>query len=67
MPHPFEGIFYEYEDQNAPVLGAYNDEEVVLTLPDNLKATDIKWLSVWCRKFEVNFGDIFFPEDLSLG
>jgi hypothetical protein len=67
LPHPFEGIFYEYEDQNAPVLGKYNDEEVVLTLPDNLKATDIKWLSVWCRKFEVNFGDIFFPEDLSLG
>ena len=36
-----------------------------LTLPDDLKATDIKWLSVWCRRFRVNFGDMFFPEDLS--
>ena len=25
-----------------------------LTLPDTLKATDIKWLSVWCRTFQVN-------------
>ena len=36
-----------------------------LTLPDDLKATDIKWLSVWDRRFQVNFADMFFPEDLS--
>ena len=36
-----------------------------MTLPDDLKATDIKWLSVWCRAFSVNFGDIYFPDDLS--
>ena len=37
-----------------------------LTLPDHLKTTDLKWLSVWCRAFRVNFGDMFFPEDLKL-
>ena len=36
-----------------------------MTLPKTLKATDIKWLSVWCRAFQVNFGDLTFPEDLS--
>ena len=36
-----------------------------MTLPETLKATDIKWLSVWCRAFQVNFGDLSFPEDLS--
>merc|ERR1719288_690196 len=41
-------------------------EEVILTLPDNLKTTDLKWMSVWCRQFAVNFGDIFFPENLTL-
>ena len=29
-----------------------------------MTVTDIKWLSVWCRRFQVNFGDLFFPEDL---
>ena len=67
LPYPFTGMFYNYDDKSAPVLGKFTNAEVVLTLPDNLKTTDIKWLSVWCREFEANFGDIFFPEDLSIG
>ena len=35
-----------------------------LTLPGGLKPKEIKWLSVWCRKFKVNFGDIFFPDNM---
>ena len=66
LPYPFEGKFYHYEDKTAPVLGKFNGENVILTLPDNLKATNIKWLSVWCRQFGLNFGDIFFPDDLNL-
>ena len=31
-----------------------------------MKTTDLKWLSVWCRRFAVNFGDMFFPEGLTL-
>lgn len=66
LPYPFEGKFYEYEDQSAPILSKrFNGEEIVLTLPETLKATDIKWLSVWCRAFQVNFGDLQFPKDLS--
>ena len=35
-----------------------------MTLPGDLKLKEIKWLSVWCREFKVNFGDLFFPEDM---
>lgn len=28
--------------------------------------TDIKWLSVWCRAFSVNFGDLIFPDNLDV-
>merc|ERR1711997_223767 len=68
LPYPFEGKFFEYEDQSAPILsGRFSgDKEITLTLPDTLKATDIKWLSVWCRAFSVNFGDLIFPENLVL-
>ena len=27
-----------------------------------LKSSNIKWLSVWCRKFRVNFGDMVFEK-----
>jgi len=68
LPYPFDGKFFEYEDQSAPILtGQYSgDTDIKLTLPDTLKATDIKWLSVWCRAFGVNFGDMSFPVDFSL-
>ena len=38
-----------------------------LSLPDKIKVTDIKWLSVWSRHVQYNFGNILFPEDLSIG
>ena len=68
LPYPFEGKFYEYEDQSAPILNGryFGDKDIKLTLPDTLNTTDIKWLSIWCRKFSVNFGDLIFPDNLSL-
>jgi hypothetical protein len=68
LPYPFEGKFFAYEDQSAPILtGQFSgDKDITLTLPDTLQATDIKWLSVWCRAFSVNFGDLIFPDGLAL-
>ena len=37
-----------------------------MTLPKHLKTTDLKWLSVWCRLFKFNFGEVFFPDGLAL-
>ena len=41
-------------------------KDITLTLPQDVKTTELKWLSVWCRAFRVNFGDIFFPSNLVL-
>jgi len=62
---PSDGKSYSYKDQNVPILNrAFKNEDIELTLPGDLKLKEIKWLSVWCREFKVNFGDLFFPEDM---
>ena len=67
LPYPFENKFYEYEDQSAPIIqGRFTgNKDIELTTPTNLKTTDIKWLSVWCRLYKVNFGEAFlkFPDE----
>jgi len=53
---------YEYRDDAAPKLGAYDGEDITLTLPEEWQMSDIKWISVWCRRFTVNFGELVVPE-----
>lgn len=36
------------------VLEAYNYTDVILKLPGGKRIRDIKWLSVWCRRFTVS-------------
>ena len=63
MPYPFNGEFFDYESPDAPVLGSFNGEDILLHLPPELKVSQLKWLSVWCRAFTVNFGDLIFPSE----
>jgi len=63
LAHPFQGIHYQYRDQEATILEAALNIQVVLTLPPNMKVSDVKWLSVWCRKFSVDFGNMIFPTE----
>merc|ERR1711892_76270 len=58
LPHPFVGKFYDYRDLKVPVLKSSSSEDIVLTLPPSLRSEDIKWISVWCRKFAVDFGHV---------
>ena len=63
LPYPFEGEFFDSKDSNAPILDkAFNGSQLAieLTLPNDLKVSDLKWISVWCREYEVNFGDFIF-------
>ena len=62
LAHPFRGKFYDYDDPDAPILRRFDGKQtpIVLTLPDGLKVTDLKWISVWCRRFAINFGDFIF-------
>lgn len=34
----------------------------IVTLPGDLTFPDIKWLSLYCRRFRLNFGDIVLNE-----
>ena len=42
------------------------NNDVLLTLPGTLKVRDIGWLSVWCKRFTVNYGEVYIPSDLEI-
>ena len=59
LTHPFEGKYYDYRDPRVPVLAAQKSPmSVVLTLPPGVPSDTVKWLSVWCRQFAVDFGHV---------
>jgi len=63
LPYPFNGVHYDYQDTEVPVLGPYADANVHLSLPENVKVSELKWISVWCRNFAVDFGSLVFPQE----
>ncbi|XP_018308259.1 protein Skeletor, isoforms B/C isoform X1 [Mycetomoellerius zeteki] len=40
------------------LLKRYRKKDITLTLPDGKTLNNIKWFSVWCDEFSVNFGDV---------
>ncbi|XP_029042533.1 protein Skeletor, isoforms B/C isoform X1 [Osmia bicornis bicornis] len=54
------------KNRDPPVLKAYNYTDIFLKLPDGKQIRDIKWLSVWCRRFTVNFGDVYIQANLTV-
>ena len=60
------GATYKYRDQSAPVLGRSEGERIALKMPAGMKVGDLKWISVWCRRFTVDFGNLIFPDNLGL-
>ena len=70
LPFPYEGTHYEYDDPKAPVLGRFEasrHEKVVLHLPRDVRVSELKWLSVWCRAYTVNFGEVIWPDNIVPG
>ncbi|KAG5348197.1 SKEL1 protein, partial [Acromyrmex charruanus] len=69
QPNP-EGYIIPYPEtdkgSDPRVLEAYNYTDIILRLPGGKRIRDIKWLSVWCRRFTVDFGDVFIPSDLKV-
>ncbi|XP_066600483.1 protein Skeletor, isoforms B/C isoform X2 [Prorops nasuta] len=65
MPNP-SGFLVPYPEdfpgRDPPELRAYDNVDVILKLPQGKKLRDIKWLSVWCRRFTVDFGHVFIPD-----
>ena len=63
LPYPFGGVYYNSEDKDAPFLfGVFNgSQEIRLTLPEELKVTDLRWFSVWTRAGKRSLGEVIFP------
>ncbi|XKL66519.1 hypothetical protein PGB90_009939 [Kerria lacca] len=53
-----------YKGSKPPILKAHNGTGIILKLPDGKKLKDIRWISVWYRRFTVNFGEVLIPSDL---
>ncbi|KAJ6637834.1 Protein Skeletor, isoforms B/C [Pseudolycoriella hygida] len=53
-------------DKNPPILQAYHNADIILRLPMGKRIRDIRWLSVWCRRFTVDFGEVFIPAALDV-
>ena len=68
LPYPSNGRFYSYGDKSVPLLENEfkGDEQIELKLPKGMKTTDLKWLSVWCRLFNMDFGNVVFPKTIEL-
>ncbi|CAK1540895.1 unnamed protein product [Leptosia nina] len=54
QPSP-EGILVpypeDYPSRDPPVLSAHSNSDILLRLPGGKRLRDIKWISVWCRRF----------------
>lgn len=46
------------------VLKRYRNKDITLTLPEGKTLRDIKWFSVWCDEFSVDFGNVVIPKNL---
>lgn len=58
------GFLIANEKGSTEILSRYQGKNLVLTLPSGKTLRDVKWLSVWCRAFDVNFGEVTFPDRL---
>ncbi|XP_015430198.1 PREDICTED: protein Skeletor, isoforms B/C-like [Dufourea novaeangliae] len=55
------GIRLRDERGSTETLRRYRRKDITLTLPDGKTLNNVKWLSVWCYEFAVNFGDVRIP------
>ena len=70
LSFPYQGIHCEYDDHNAPILGRFEASrhgKVLLHLPQNVRVSDLKWLSVWSGAYAVNFGEVIWPDNIVPG
>lgn len=57
VPYPAEG---NSSRLGPPKLKKVKVRDTTLTLPEGVKASELKWLSVWCNIFKVSFGHVIF-------
>jgi len=63
LAYPFLGKHYTYWENPGPSIPKLKNKSITLTLPPHMKARDVRWISVWCKPFRANFGQILIPEN----
>ncbi|GIX99367.1 hypothetical protein CDAR_470311 [Caerostris darwini] len=56
------GFMVHVGQDSEETLGPSKDQSLILHLPAGIKITDLRWLSVWSRKFSISFGSVIFPK-----
>ena len=63
IPYSKDKVFiqklYDIND-DIPALPEFKNEQFKITLPPGIHVSDLKWLSVYCRKFTKDFGNVKF-------
>lgn len=56
---------HTYRDSGIPILGEFRGEDITLELPatQDITTRDIKWISVWCRDYTIDFGHAIIASD----
>jgi len=54
------------ETGSKDVLLGYKGKDITLKLPSGMSFNDIDWISVWCRRYGINFGHVNIPKNLKL-
>lgn len=56
------GLRLKDENGSSNPLRKYSGETVVISLPDDLTIYDFDFFGVWCKEFQVNFGQTRIPQ-----
>lgn len=51
---------YYINDPNIPILPEFRNQTIRLALPPGIKVSDLQWLSLYCRDFDIDFGNVRF-------
>lgn len=57
------GLRLKDENGSGNALKKYNGETVVITLPEEMTIYDFDYFGVWCKEFQVNFGQTRIPQN----
>jgi len=61
LAYPFHGRHFQYSEYPGPSIPRTENMNITLTLPPHITTSMVRWLSVWCKPFRANFGQIIFP------
>jgi len=62
----YGALDHKYDESDAFAIGqkingiVYNNDEIILRIPNNKTLDDITGISVWCSDFDANFGQVTF-------